>query len=80
MNLNFKLSGGGEQIGLWTPGQIFLDSLTYGEQITDTSYGRYQDGTNNWYFMPDITPGASNVNPNPPSEITLYINEFYGQQ
>ncbi len=76
MNLNFKLSGGGEQIGLWTPGQIFLDSLTYGDQITDTSYGRYQDGTDNWYFMPEITPGASNVNPNPPSEITLYINEF----
>jgi len=76
MNLNFKLSGGGEQIGLWTPGQIFLDSLTYGEQITDTSYGRYQDGTENWYFMPHITPGASNINPNPPSEIKLYINEF----
>jgi len=76
MNLNFKLSGGGEQIGLWTPGQVFLDSLTYGEQITDTSYGRFQDGTENWYFMADITPGASNINPNPPSEVVLYINEF----
>jgi len=76
MNLNFKLSGGGEQIGLWTPGQVFLDSLTYGEQITDTSYGRYQDGTENWYFMSDFTPGASNTNPNPPAEIELYINEF----
>ncbi len=76
MNLNFKLSGGGEQIGLWTPGQIFLDSLTYAAQITDTSYGRYQDGTENWYFMADITPGASNTNPNPPASIELYINEF----
>lgn len=76
LNLNFKLSGGGEQIGLWNPEKLFLDSLTYGEQITDTSYGRFQDGTENWYFMADITPGASNVNPNPPSEVVLYINEF----
>ena len=76
MNLNFKLSGGGEQIGLWNADQIFMDSLTYGEQITDTSYGRYQDGTDNWYFMADITPGASNINPNPPPTIELYINEF----
>ena len=76
MNLNFKLSGGGEQIGLWDPNQIFMDSLTYGDQITDTSYGRYQDGTDNWYFMADITPGASNSNPNPPAEIELFINEF----
>ncbi|MEN8226467.1 MAG: lamin tail domain-containing protein, partial [Bacteroidota bacterium] len=75
MNLNFKLSGGGEQIGLWDPQQIFLDSLTYGDQITDTSYGRYANGTDNWYFMADITPGASNTNPNP-STVDLYINEF----
>ena len=76
LNLDFKLSGGGEQIGLWNADQIFMDSLTYGEQITDTSYGRYQDGTDNWYFMADITPGASNINPNPPPTIELYINEF----
>jgi len=76
LNLNFKLSGGGEQIGLWNPEKAFMDSLSYGEQITDTSYGRYQDGTDNWYFMADITPGASNTNPNPPAEIELFINEF----
>jgi hypothetical protein len=76
LNLNFKLSGGGEQIGLWSPDQMFIDSLTYGEQITDTSYGRYTDGTDNWYMMPNFTPGASNTNPNPPAEVDLYINEF----
>jgi len=76
LNLNFKLGGSGEQIGLWNPGQVFVDSLTYGEQMADTSYGRYQDGSNNWFFMPDFTPGASNTNPNPPSPTSLYINEF----
>lgn len=77
MNLNFKLSGGGEQIGLWDHEQVFLDSLTYGEQITDTSYGRYHNGTENWYFMSDFTPGESNTNPNiGPTDVVLYINEF----
>jgi hypothetical protein len=61
LNLDFALSGSGESIGLWNPDKIVLDSLTYGEQITDTSYGRYQDGSDNWYMMPDFTPGAPNM-------------------
>jgi len=61
LNLGFKLSGGGEQVGLWDPNQNVLDSLTYGPQTADTSYGRYPDGTDMWYIMPDYTPGAPNV-------------------
>ncbi len=77
LNLNFKLSGGGEQIGLWNPDQELIEGFTYEEQITDTSYGRYMDGTDNWYFMSDITPGATNTNPNiGPTDIELFINEF----
>ncbi len=77
LNLNFKLSSGGEQIGLWNPDQELLDGITYESQITDTSYGRYTDGTDNWYYMSDYTPGASNTNPNPgPGDVELYINEF----
>ena len=75
LNLNFKLSGSGEQIGLWNPAQEVLDSLTYGEQITDESYGRMPDGSNQWQFFIDhpvmgftLTPGKSNI--------TLKINEF----
>jgi hypothetical protein len=77
LNLNFKLSGSGEQIGLWSPEQVILDSITYPEVPTDTSYGRYPDGTDVWYLMPDYTPGMPNTNPNPgPGEVMLYINEF----
>jgi len=77
LNLNFKLSGGGEQVGLWNPEQVVLDSITYMEQFTDTSYGRYMDGTDNWYFMSDFTPGATNTNPNGSGgDVELYINEF----
>ena len=77
LNLGFKLKGSGEQVGLWSPDMVVLDSITYGEQYADTSYGRYPDGTDSWDFMPDYTPGASNTNPNPgPGEVELYINEF----
>ena len=77
MNLNFKLSGGGEQIGLWAADMSVIDTLTYTEQIADTSYGRYMDGTDNWYMMAEFTPGAPNANPNPdPGNVKLYINEF----
>lgn len=85
MNLNFKLKGSGEAVGLWDPDQVVLDSITYLEQYTDTSYGRYQDGTENWYFMIDYSPGESNrhitaIEENT-SNISLkqnYPNPFYG--
>jgi hypothetical protein len=76
LNLNFKLKGSGEQIGLWDPSTVVLDSLTYAQQFADTSYGRYPDGVDSWDFMVDYTPGLSNTNPNPPEEVDLYINEF----
>ncbi len=61
LHVNLKLSGGGEQIGLVAPnGTTFIDSLTFGEQTTDVSYGRYPDGSDNWQTFDTPTPGASN--------------------
>jgi len=60
LNLDFKLSGGGEQVGLWNHVHQVLDSITYGEQTTDISYGRYPDAGATWEFMPNFTPGSSN--------------------
>jgi len=76
-----KLSGGGEQIGIVdTDGATILDSLTYGEQTTDVSYGRVPDGEDTWaYFgmgydsMP--SPGAANGSGATPEAIFV-INEF----
>ncbi len=76
-----KLSGGGEQIGLTdTDGTTVIDSLTYGEQTTDISYGRVPDGADTWdYFgfgydsMP--SPGAANGSGATPEAIFV-INEF----
>jgi len=68
LNLDFKLGSGGEQVGFWNPEQAFVDSITYGPQTADTSYGRYADGENTWFIMPDYTPGATNIH-------TTSINE-----
>jgi hypothetical protein len=73
LHLDFKLSRDGEQIGLvQADGTGIIDSLSYYEQYSDLSFGRYADGTNNFQFMPP-TPGSSNM-----SIIVseLYINEF----
>jgi hypothetical protein len=69
LNLDFKLSGSGEQIGLWDPTENLLDGFTYEEQAVDTSYGRYADGTDNWFFMPDFTPGTANQHASSVDEI-----------
>ncbi len=56
-----KLSGDGEQIGLTAPdGTTIIDSLTFGVQTTDVSYGRLPDGTDVWQFFDNPTPGTSN--------------------
>jgi len=78
-----KLSGSGEQIGISQfNGQnlVYLDSITFGQQFPDTSFGRYPDGTIDWEYFLTTTPGSSNISNttvNPPTEISnLFINEF----
>lgn len=67
---NFKLSAGGEEIGLVARnGSTRLDSLDFGPQYTDVSYGRYPDGTGPWNFMGVPTPGAANQPHNAPPVI-----------
>jgi len=62
LHANFKLSAGGEEIGLYdTDGVTLIDSISFDEQDEDISYGRYTDGTDNWYKMDDPTPEFSNT-------------------
>ena len=61
LHLGFKLSGGGEQIGLFAPdGRTVIDSLSFGPQEADISFGRYPDGAQTWLFFPEPTPEDSN--------------------
>ena len=58
----FALSAGGEELALFdTDGLSLIDSVAFGEQTADTSYGRFPDATDNWRFMLFATPSGPNV-------------------
>ncbi len=60
LHANFKLSASGEELGLFTPDGKVVDTITYGKQFPDTSYGRFPDGSATWKFMPTPTPRSAN--------------------
>jgi hypothetical protein len=60
LHTNFKLSASGEQLALYLPNLTLADSLTFGAQNVDISYGRCPDGTNTWSYFAKPTPGSSN--------------------
>ncbi|MCP5064174.1 MAG: T9SS type A sorting domain-containing protein [Ignavibacteriae bacterium] len=61
LNLNFKLNKDREEIGLYNPQKVLIDSILYDSQITDVSFGRKPNGENNWYYFGESTPGSSNI-------------------
>ncbi len=61
LHANFKLSADGEEIGLFDiDGSTLIDSVAFGDQTTDISYGRYPDASDNWRFLAEPTPAAEN--------------------
>ncbi|MGD8499815.1 MAG: lamin tail domain-containing protein [Phycisphaerales bacterium] len=62
LHANFKLSSGGEEIGLFdSDGAVLIDSITFGEQTSDMSYGRYPDASDNLRFMAFPSLRAANI-------------------
>ena len=61
LHASFQLdSDAGDEIGLFdTDGITLLDSITFGDQTPDVSFGRDPDATSNWVTL-HPTPGASN--------------------
>jgi len=58
---NFKLDGDGEFIALVaSDGATIIDSLSFGAQSIDISYGRNPNGENSWQYFSEPTPGFSN--------------------
>ncbi|MHC1737605.1 MAG: CotH kinase family protein [Ignavibacteriaceae bacterium] len=83
IHTNFKLSAGGEFIGLVAEdGGTILDSITFGPQQADISFARIPDASANWQFAPP-TPGVTN-NPTGTGEeeiptafqLSVYPNPF----
>ena len=63
LHANFKLDADvGEDVGLFDiDGKTLIDNISFGEQTTDISYGRYPDASNNWRLMASPSPGYQNV-------------------
>jgi len=78
LHLSFTLKGNGDQIGLFerVGGTLYpVDTLSYGPQSEDVSYGRTADGASTWKTYTSPTPGMSNGTQTGPIQ-GLYINEF----
>ena len=65
LHVNFALGASGEYIGLADADMNLLDSIAFGQQSADDSYGRFPDGNDNWQtFLHDSntppTPGKAN--------------------
>jgi hypothetical protein len=63
LHAGLKLNAGSERLALIKMNQaqaVFVDSITYGPQKKDISWGRYPDGTANWQFFSKPTPGSAN--------------------
>jgi len=60
LHVDFKLSSGGEDIGIYDPDGSAIIEMSFSSQGEDTSYGRYPDGSDTWQFM-NPTPGMANT-------------------
>ncbi|MDD3876795.1 MAG: CotH kinase family protein [Bacteroidales bacterium] len=84
LHTNFSLSAGGEAIGLYaSDGLYVMDTLSFGQQVADISFGCYPDGSSNIVLFNIPTPGASNVindiaEISQDFEFNVYPNPSYG--
>ena len=50
-------------------GETVIDSIVFGEQTEDISYGRVPDGTDNWEFLTVPSPESTNGSTTIPEDI-----------
>lgn len=73
---DFGLNATGEEIGLFANDEeTLIDSVTFGPQDDDTSFGRIPDGGSSWSFLIP-TPGSPNELHETFVPNNLFINEF----
>lgn len=84
---SFKLSAGGEQVGLFYHDGSIIDTLTFGVQRNDVSFGRYPDGDTQWHYFTVPTFQGSNSHAGldsntqvPKPEFTLEGGFYFGPQ
>ena len=62
IHTNFNLNKDGNQIYLFDNLGNKIDYIEYNKQLTDISYGRYPDGSNNFVYFEIPTPEKTNNN------------------
>lgn len=76
LHAGFKLSKEGESLSLFAAdGATLIDSINFGDQASDVSYGRYPNGDGQWFFMSEPTPLGSNA---PPISEAVYFSKLGG--
>ena len=60
-HLNFKLAMTGEEIIITDPSLLLIDSVSFGLQQTDISFGRFPNYTGSWAIMSHATPSELNM-------------------
>ena len=61
LHTNFNLSASGEQIGIFSPHQEIVDTLSFGPQFVNISLGRLPEAPSSIRFFMQPTPGAANT-------------------
>ncbi len=83
LHASFRLSGGGEYLGLFSPQGNPVDEVTYCTQTNDVSYGRSTAAPSLWLYFGEPTPGETNspygsATMETPGEPTFSLSEgFY---
>jgi len=61
LHTNFAISSAGEEVLLTAPGGALIDFVPPTPIPRDLSFGRTPDGTGDWFFFEDPTPGTENT-------------------
>jgi len=75
-HLNFKISQDGEELAIFTPEGELVDSVTFGSQLSDVSYGRKANELGEWYYFGEPTPGKANTTEGVKNKIFTSIPEI----
>ena len=72
LHVPFALSGTGEDIGLYDADKNLIDSIQFGSQEQNKSYGQLPDANDHWQVFDYPTPGKSNQS----APVAVVINEI----
>jgi len=79
IHINFKIKSSGETLVLSNPSGNIVDSVFTGLIPTDISRGRQPDGSDNWFYFAQSTPGYANSTPGSDTLIVSLKPQFSHQ-